>query len=106
MAKLHVYSQYQPHCPAFIVGDREGLITLRQALTDLLEKSESCLEIELYTHDGEGYPLGLVRLEDHDEESWENLYYPYSDTSISWTGGRLTPFNLMENLGLIIGRPK
>lgn len=51
---LHIIAQTYYHQPAFIVGNRDGLTALRDALNVAL-KSSRPVEAIVYPSDGEGY---------------------------------------------------
>lgn len=57
-AQLHIYPQEFEHCDATIIGTRNGLLALRDAITEALEKGNS--EATLLQNDGEGYSLRLA----------------------------------------------
>ena len=71
---LHIYAQSQQHDEAWIVGDREGLTRLRDAITSALESRPSAAHS--FTADGEGFAAIVVL---SGEARIERLALPYSD---------------------------
>jgi len=80
MKKLHIYSQYQQHDDAVIIGTREALEALQKALNQLISsgKSEKDVKVEFECHDGESYDLFIQMKPDLGDD---NLPY------ISWKNG-------------------
>ncbi|MFJ6411301.1 hypothetical protein ACIQLG_00720 [Terribacillus saccharophilus] len=74
---LHLYAQTRHHADAFIVGNREGLTRLRDALNKSLEDGQA--QAEFFPSDGEGYDTYIKLLNDDDEELFESLEMPYSE---------------------------
>lgn len=79
MKILHIYSQYQQHDDAKIIGTRESLEALQKALNQLISsgKSEKEVEVVFECQDGESYKLLLQmksNLEDNNlpYDSWKN----------------------------------
>ncbi|MHA2427584.1 MAG: hypothetical protein ACXADB_06140 [Candidatus Hermodarchaeia archaeon] len=70
-ASLHIYSQWQWHDSAHIVGDEEALKRLRDAIDNALEWGSDYTEA--MTSDGEGFRVIIVK-GDVDE-----LTLPYQD---------------------------
>lgn len=71
-SKLELYAQTLWHEPAAIVGNRQGLADLRDALTKLLEDSSfddkpHIAVMEPAAYDGEGYILVLQVTDDAPE---------------------------------------
>ena len=73
MNELHIYSQYAHHCEAIIVGDREALIALRDALNQALTQGAGTSAA--FTNDGEGY-FACVRIASAGE--MQTLTMPYT----------------------------
>jgi hypothetical protein len=81
MNLLHIYAQAWEHSDAWIVGNRDGLTALRDALNRALanEKTEpvACLQ---FAADGEGFACFIVPNDaDWQGEKWQKLYRPYTD---------------------------
>ena len=70
---VHLYSQEQAHDAAFIMGDLSGLIALRHAIDDALNQGSA--RVDLYTADGEGYPLIIIRQDSAFD--WKTTMLPY-----------------------------
>lgn len=75
--KLHVYSPSYFHDHAFIVGNKEALEALRDAIEAALETGSAVGETTASTADGEGFDLKVYREED--EEYWDKASLPYTD---------------------------
>jgi hypothetical protein len=73
---LHIYGQSFWHDEAFIVGNREGLATLRDAITRALESESGAVVATAYVNDGEGFDIGIYRV--HDENT-DRISVPYTD---------------------------
>lgn len=81
MNLLHIYAQAWEHNDAWIVGTREGLTALRDALNRALTNEQTapaaCLQ---FVTDGEGYTCFIVPNDaDWQSEKWMKLYRPYTD---------------------------
>ncbi len=72
---LHVYAQPFWHQEAFIVGNREALEALRDAIDSALAEDEGKAVVVAADH--EGYDLHVYREED--QSYWENSMLPYTD---------------------------
>lgn len=77
---LHLYAQYSHHDDAQIMGDRESLIALREAIDQALAKDEEIV-MEAFTNDGEGYQVHVTCL-----DCLDSLLLPY--TADDFTTGR------------------
>lgn len=53
---LHLYGQYQWHSPSRIVGTRDGLLALKEAVARCLEDRRP-FEMQAFASDGEGYQI-------------------------------------------------
>lgn len=72
MTMLHIYAQPEWHCDAYILGDRESLARLRDALTRALDTGQP-QTVEAFTSDGEGFSAVVAVCDD------DNLALPYTD---------------------------
>ena len=74
-ARLHIQNHNEPNGRAFILGDKQAL----RALGDALIKASQCAagfeNIQLFTSDGHKYELLIAR--DISEEEWQSLPVPY-----------------------------
>lgn len=74
--KLHIYGQTYNHDHAFIVGNKEALESLRDAIQAALDgKTTECVA---FAADGEGYEVKVYQ-EDSDVY-WDNASLPYTDS--------------------------
>jgi hypothetical protein len=75
---LHIYAQPYWHQCAFVVGDREALVKLREQIDAAIQggpgKSETWFES--FTNDGEGFETHVVCVT---EDQAEKLMLPYTD---------------------------
>ena len=79
-ALLHVHAQWEWHQPVFIVGNKSGLIALRNAVDTAIQQGSGR---GLATpKDGEEYAF-YVLMDDSDwqSESWRQAALPYTDSS-------------------------
>lgn len=92
--KLHIYGQTYFHEHAFIVGNKEALEALRDAIDDALEVGSREGETTVATSDGEGYVLKVYRQEE-DDNFWDKAALPYSDkTCFSNPDDAIGPWDL------------
>jgi hypothetical protein len=73
---LHVYAQESWHEEAYIVGDRNALMRLRNQIDRVLAPGLGTEKEPFFTFDGEGFDLHVVNLEG--EEGWNRLAMPYT----------------------------
>ncbi len=73
---LHVYPQAQQHDNAYVVGTREALLSLRNAI-DLALTGDS-VTVDFFANDGEGYSV-IIRAVGSTEA--ETLAVPYTEDS-------------------------
>ena len=78
MKVLHLYAQDSEHGEAYIVGNQEALMALRDSIDEVLASGSQ--GVEMIPADGEGYSLNVVQ-EDSDWQSsvWQGLEMPYQD---------------------------
>lgn len=74
-AYLHIYSQQRWHDDAYIVGNTEGLIALRDAITRALGEERKG-GLSAFVNDGEGFYGAVVRVDDKSEK-FDLLAVPY-----------------------------
>lgn len=72
---VHVYPQLMWHCTASIIGTREGIEAVRDAINEALAKNDRA-SAEVMASDGEGYDLIIEVI---DEALFDTLYPPYVD---------------------------
>jgi len=76
---LHLYAQDMQHDPAAIVGTREGLEALRDAITRALDTGQPA-SAPAMTDDGEHYGAVVVPVT---PAQMDGLPLPYTDTCIA-----------------------
>lgn len=76
MKVLHIHAQKAHHDDAFIVGSREGLLAMREAIDLALDDCTAAAEVSV--GDGEGYHV-LIMLIDTDEHG-----FPDDDASVPY----------------------
>lgn len=82
---LHIYAQAFWHEEAVIVGNRDALLALADAINVAVLSGDSGTEsMEAFTADGEGYTV-RVRLMDYD--GMRKLRLPYTDEDANWKDG-------------------
>lgn len=72
--RLHIYAQQMWHDEAYIVGERDALESLRDAITRALVNNSA--RMCAYCNDGEGYDIHVLCV---DEEKAGILPAPYTD---------------------------
>lgn len=71
---LHIYAQAHSHQDAYIVGNREALIALKEAIEMvLISKKDGVFGMDAFTSDGEGYKIIVVETDD-----MEHMVLPYT----------------------------
>jgi hypothetical protein len=75
MSRLHIYGQSYFHEKAFIVGDKEALTQLRDAI-DAALANEAGTTLA-YVADGEGYDVEVYQ--ENSDTFWEDAQRPYTD---------------------------
>jgi hypothetical protein len=68
---LHVYGQGKWHSPVHIIGNREGLMNLRDAINEAL--NFKIAEHECTTNDGEGFVIKVAKV----TQNYDDLRLPY-----------------------------
>lgn len=74
-AMLHVYSPIWQHADGFILGDRQALEDLRDAL-DRAISGKGPASFNAFVNDGEGYTVHVAWLS---EQEVDRLSLPYTD---------------------------
>jgi len=94
--KLHIYAQVYNHDHAFIVGNKEALENLRNAIQAAIDDTE--LNCTAFAADGEWYEIKVYREED--EAYWHNSALPYTDKNaigLSDEPNEIGPWELFKN---------
>jgi hypothetical protein len=74
---LHIYAQFCWHSECRIVGNKNALIVLRDAIDEALKKGKS--ETGAMTSDGEGYTVEIEMLDaDWESDRWRRQPMPYT----------------------------
>ncbi|MGP3739995.1 hypothetical protein [Bacillus altitudinis] len=74
----NIYAQQTHHFEAFILGNKKGLIELRNAIDRALETGSSVAHV--FPSDYEGYETYIALV--NDEQSFEKLITPYVEEYI------------------------
>lgn len=93
---LHVFSNEVWHESAAIVGGREALVKLKEAIDKALSEGEATFETMV--NDGEGYNVNVMCVED--EEVITVLAVPYTDEIAEQKDGDgkvLWPYEISKN---------
>lgn len=78
-ALIHFYGQSVPHDSVHIVGNRAGLLLLKEAIDAALLGGRP--EMEVFVNDGEGFNIRALMLDSAwDAEKWTNLSVPYTES--------------------------
>lgn len=75
-ARLHMHNHNGPNGRAFIIGERNSLKALGEALIKVSKSKLGFENIELYTSDGHKYEILITC--DVSEEEWQQLPVPYN----------------------------
>ena len=74
---LHIYGQDSPHDACFLLGTREALLALREALDQVLaQEGPKAARVDTFTADGEGY--ATIVAEATEPQLW-GVYLPYTN---------------------------
>lgn len=88
MNTLHIYSPTWPHADGFIVGDRESLGRLKDAIDYALlsPTGRKDLSIDAFANDGEGYSLRVMCVDSAIMSTLEAHYTGMAMAISSWGG--------------------
>lgn len=75
---VHIHAPTFWHDTAHIVANTEGLCKLANAIIEAIASRSGEGTAELICNDGEGYTLKVIRKDD--EETWNKLALPYTDS--------------------------
>lgn len=79
---IHVYAQGCWHDDAYIVANKEGLLALKKAVDEALEKGKG--DAFVYAADGEEFTLLVLRIDGGlGEGMWPKIAMPYTDKYVS-----------------------
>ncbi len=95
--RLHIYGPAHHHDFSFIVGDKEALENLRDAIDKALEAGSATGEADSFTADGEGFTVKIYREEEDD--FWNKSLLPYTDDSMYYSGNfdnQVGPWDLFK----------
>ncbi|MCM3442684.1 hypothetical protein AB3Z07_02765 [Metabacillus halosaccharovorans] len=73
---LHIYAQDAWHQEAYIVGNKEGLLELRNAIDEALKSKEAVANV--FPTDGEGYDAYVLLVDENEEDKFHSLKLPYT----------------------------
>lgn len=95
MEILHIYAQSCGHDEAWIAGNHEGLMRLRDAIDKALLDGRGDSD-SVFTTDGEGYQVIAVQMTDAE---LGKLGMPYTD-NIATSSGGVWPWTMVPNAKL------
>ncbi len=98
-ALLHVYSPAAWHDDNVIVGNRDGLTRLKEAIEQALSGDRKHGVKEASTSDGEGFDMIVILNDDswHDD-SWKELKLPYTDPlSVTLEANKISHYEYAKN---------
>ncbi len=95
---LHIYGQDYWHCPVLIVGQKNALEKLRDAIDHALQEDHgTCTAC---ANDGEGYDVHVVMENSNWGDSvWTTMQVPYTDSCAQQTDGE-PPWELLKGKGV------
>lgn len=76
-ARLHMHNHIEPNGTAYIIGERQSLKNLGEALIKASKSVLGLENIELYTSDGHKYEILITC--DVSENEWQHLPVPYNN---------------------------
>ncbi|MCR4293612.1 MAG: hypothetical protein NUV76_12135 [Candidatus Kuenenia sp.] len=82
---VHIYGQHSHHMEVFILGNKQGLISLRNAINEAVYSGKKEAEVEVYCNDGEGYDVYIKMVND---KNIDKLPVPYTADYAQDTTGR------------------
>ena len=88
--KLHIYGQQSWHGDAYIVGNKEALLGLKEAIDMALNQNKNIHS--QYAADGEGYNLFVINATD---EEMNKLMLPYIDEHAANPEKGIHPINIL-----------
>jgi len=94
---LQIYSQYDNHSEAFIVGDMEGLMTLRNALNDIIWRLKDDTSSLQECSDGEAYSL-IISKKTSEQLHEKEIRLPYTSHTERYTNCGNSVHNLIKDL--------
>jgi len=68
---LHIYGQAAWHDEVRIIGNKDGLLALRNAITKALNSTEGNGVASVYASDGEGYEAGVLL----NDSGWQGPFW-------------------------------
>lgn len=74
-SRLHLQNHNEPNGTAYIIGERQALRALGEALIKTSKSIVGLETVELYTSDGHKYEIVITC--DVSEEEWQELPTPY-----------------------------
>lgn len=80
MNLLHIYAQPDCHTEAWVVGDREGLKALRDAIDAALADEDKSASTEVFAQDNEGYKILVVQT-DRQTVDRKDIRLPYANAA-------------------------
>ncbi|RIV26406.1 hypothetical protein D2Q93_04340 [Alicyclobacillaceae bacterium I2511] len=96
---LHLHAQQEWHQPAFILGNKAGLLALRNTIDTAIQQGSS--HALTMTRDGEKFDL-YVLMDDTDwqSESWRKAAVPYTeDAAVEQREEAVWPWDRKDLLG-------
>ena len=72
---VHIYGQHSWHTNAIILGNRKGIMALRNAINIALDKTEGRGAQRVYINDGEGYNIEIQIVEN---KEIDKIHVPYT----------------------------
>ncbi len=92
---LHVYSSHAHHDDAFIIGNRDALAALRDAIDSALEGGIA--KTDAFICDGEGFSTYVVAV---DEQMGNKLSTPYTADYLTQRDGVVYPWQIVAGIVL------
>ena len=96
---LHIHAQQEWHQPAFVLGNKAGLLALRNTIDTAIQQGSG--RVLAMTQDGEEYGI-YVLMDDTDwqSESWKKAAVPYTeDAAMEQREEAVWPWNRKDLLG-------
>lgn len=89
---IHIFGQHTYHDDVHIIGSKESLIALRDAIDKVVGSGKNVEKIKAFVNDGEGFDLEVICC--NEESDLSRLVSPYFDEESCDPSGLLFPWQI------------